>query len=185
MIPAERATDLWSLRGVEPDLGAVPSRAGWSWRGDYEPWRPLFALGLTEVPGGVELVAAGPPPAPPGDVDRRTVPLPSAEADRLAMATANLPNSWRIPFASARSWTDARFAEHALRDWSEQGVLVVVADHTRVAGSSGVAWHLTERSSVPVRAAIVHATAHDCAGGAQAWARSPSWFWARAGRNGR
>jgi hypothetical protein len=174
VVDSAKATALWGLRSGSPNLDLVPEKLGWTWRGSYTPWRPLFALGLTEVPGSVDLVAAGPPVSRPAFSEARPVDVPEAEPERLAALTGNLPVSWRLPLAVDRAWADSHIADYALKGWSEDGILVVVVDHTRVAASSGVSWHLAEQTSIPVRAALVSATTPDCAGGAQAWAAAPS-----------
>jgi len=173
-VHASRATDLTALRATTPDLSAVPTAVDWEdhWAWGYDGYRPLFALGLSDVPGGVDLVAIGQDPAPPAGT--RVTSVPAGYADRLAfLAGKELPFTMRDRLARARTWADARMAEQALNAWNGEGYLVIVADRTRVAGPGGVDWQLAQRTQTPLVAATLDWADMDCTDGTLQW-RSPA-----------
>jgi hypothetical protein len=160
---------LQALRAPLPDLDAVADRVDWAehWRGDPAAYRPLLALGLTDVPGGVELIAVGTDPVGPRDAD---VDVPAGEPERLArLAGEQLPYTLRRPLARARAWSDDRLARTALGAWDGEGVLVLVVDQTRVAGRGGLAWHLRQRTEAEVVPVVLSWSDLACTDGTLVW----------------
>lgn len=159
---------LAALRAPEPDLDAVPGSVRWEayWRWPYEGYRPLFELGLSDIPGGVTLVPVGPEQAPPAGT--RITTLPDGYDDRLArLAGPEMPASMRGRLAEARTWSDAQIVERALDAWKGEGYLVIVADRTRVAGPGGIDWQLAQRVTDPVATAVLDWADLDCVDGTQ------------------
>lgn len=172
-----RDGSLQALRAPSPGLERLAAAVDWEqhWRWPVDGYRPLFDVGLSDVPGGVRLIAVGPDRAPP--VGMRLSTLPAGYGDRLArLAGQELPVSMRERLAEARTWSDARIVERALNAWKGEGYLVIVADRTRVAGPGGVDWQLRERVSDPVIAATLDWSDLDCVDGTLQWRSPLAWL---------
>lgn len=162
VLPAVRADEIAEHQGPEPDLDHMRAMLQWerTIQAPFAPYRPLLALGLTRAGRPVTLLAVGQPPVLPN-----APPVtPSRElTERLAqLAGDDLPYVAREPLARARATTDAHIAEEALHGWSGEGVLVVVADRTRVVGPGALPMQLADRSDAPVRAATLDWRDQDC-----------------------
>lgn len=170
----DETTNLAALSAPEPDLDRVPAAVGWDehWPWAYEAYRPLIALGLSDVPGGVDLVAIGPDAAP--SADARVPVVRTGYPERIARLSGDtVPPAMRTRMAQARTWGDSRMAERALGAWDGTGFLVVVADRTRVAGPGGVDWQIRQRTNAPVTAAVLDWSDIDCTDGTLLW-RAPT-----------
>jgi hypothetical protein len=167
-LPAAVAPTLDGLRAPEPDLERARDALAWDTIRDvpYAPYRPLLALGLASVRRPTTLLAVGQPPVP---ATPPPTEAPAALVARITEIAPDLPYAARVPVAAARAATDVALAEAALAGWTGQGVLVVVADRSRVAGDGGLPYQLAARTDAPVRAATLAWRDIDCVDGTWQW----------------
>lgn len=169
VLPTALQSAIAEHRSPEPDLEHFRAMVRWQNRIDvpFDPYRPLLALGLSTVPRPVRLIAVGPPRVP---TERPTAEAPAALVERLSdLAGPDLPYVARLPLAAARVASDTAIAETALGAWDQQGVLIVVADRTRVAGRGGLPDRLASATDLPVRAATLDWRDQDCVDGTWQW----------------